>query len=434
MNLNDIINKTKSEKIDQVSWCNTLLSILRDNHFWPAIQIKKYYNNNNLLLLHNTYERKDIKDFKELYHECKSVILDFSNPDVILHKTNSIHETISVDKYHIIKNQNDTCKIAFDGTIFYVYFIHNNWFFSTNSCTNINYSKFKHKTKSFGNMLDETLSVLLNQSENIRTKFTDLLDTNIVYTFSILHFENINNYDYQTIFGDNYKKLVFINSKNKFTDIEVDFNLHQLNIINPKKYENIEEALNKIDDIYGLILNNKYKISNEKIIFKENTNYGYHNEWRNMLWVYLQNKNNFHINDYIKQYNLEIELPLDQNNNTLDPTYLIHTVISTIKDILFNLYTTTTTYYQCYNRFKMSKDIDSKLAPILQYHLAQLRYKQITIYKNKTITNKEIFYYICHNNPIKNLLNLISFFAKNQGFDMSQKNFNCFIVLNNLLN
>ena len=122
MNLNDIINKTKSEKIDQVSWCNTLLSILRDNHFWPAIQIKKYYNNNNLLLLHNTYERKDIKDFKELYHECKSVILDFSNHDVILHKTNSIHETISVDKYHIIKNQNDTCKIAFDGTIFYVYF------------------------------------------------------------------------------------------------------------------------------------------------------------------------------------------------------------------------------------------------------------------------------------------------------------------------
>ena len=60
-----------------------------------------------------------------------------------------------------------------------------------------------------------------------------------------------------------------------------------------KKKGHLEDVINKIDDIYGLIINNKYKVSNDKIIFKENTNYGYHNEWGNMLWVYLQNKNNF---------------------------------------------------------------------------------------------------------------------------------------------
>ena len=48
MLLQDIINKTKILKTDAVSWNNTLLQVLRENHFWPAIQTKRFYNKNNL--------------------------------------------------------------------------------------------------------------------------------------------------------------------------------------------------------------------------------------------------------------------------------------------------------------------------------------------------------------------------------------------------
>ena len=59
MSLNNIINKTKEIKQPNISWNNTLLQVLRENHYWPAIQTKRFYSNNNLILLHNTYKRKD---------------------------------------------------------------------------------------------------------------------------------------------------------------------------------------------------------------------------------------------------------------------------------------------------------------------------------------------------------------------------------------
>ena len=60
MSLNNIIKRTKEIKREDISWNNTLLQVLRENHYWPSIQTKKFYNNNNLILLHNTYKRKDV--------------------------------------------------------------------------------------------------------------------------------------------------------------------------------------------------------------------------------------------------------------------------------------------------------------------------------------------------------------------------------------
>jgi hypothetical protein len=81
----------------------------------------------------------------------------------------------------------------------------------------------------------------------------------------------------------------------------------------------------------------------------------------------------------------------------------------------------------------MSKDIDNKLPPILQYHLAQLRRQQVTIYVEDTISDKEVFCYLCYSNPIKNIIALINFFATNSGYDLSTRSSLCFTILNNLL-
>ena len=191
-----------------------------------------------------------------------------------------------------------------------------------------------------------------------------------------------------------------------------------------------------MNNIYGLLFNEnnkRYKVTSNNIIFQEETDFGYPNVWRNMIWVYQKNMDDFHISDYIKTYNKEIDYPLDNNGEKLDPTYLIHTTMITMRDILYNLYITTTVYYKNYTRFKMSKDIDGKLPPILQYHLAQLRRQQVTIYVEDTISDKEVFCYLCYSNPIKNIIALINFFATNSGYDLSTRSSLCFTILNNLL-
>lgn len=424
MSLENIINQTKNNKKDGISWNNTLLEVLRENHYWPAIQTKKFYYNNNLILLHNTYKRKDVGSFINLYEECRSVVLDFASPNVILSKSCKIPETL---KYEDVLDHEDLeCTIAYDSTLVYVYYYNNNWILNTNTCTNIDYSKFNHPTKNYGQMFNEALDVS-------RSDFLESLDKNNVYTFGIIHYENKKYIDYTIEFGENYKKLILLSVKEKYTDIKLNIRL-DFNILELKKIK-LSDGL-KLNNIYGLIFENnnkRYKITPNTIIFQEETNFGYPNVWRNMIWVYQKNMEDFHISDYIKTYNKDIDYPLDNNGEKLDPTYLIHTTIITIRDVLYNLYTTTTVYYKHFNRFKMSKDIDSKLPPILQYHLAQLRRQQVTIYVEDTITDKEVFYYLCYSNPIKNIIALINFFATNSGYDINAKTSLCMTILNNLL-
>lgn len=442
MLLNDIINKTIIEKErNGLSWCNTLLNILRENHYWPALQIKKINNSSDLLLLHNTYRRKDIESFKELYNECRSVILDFSNnkENIILSKSNSIPERISDKEYLTKMKENDIGEVIYDCTTIYVYNYKDEWYFGTTTVPNIDNSKFTHPIKKYGMMFDEILMDIFKKSENVRNELTKLLNKDYIYEFGILHYENTHYFDYSNLYGKNYKKLILIKIKEKYTNKLIEnsnLNNEKLNLIIPEKINNndIPLYLNN-NNIYGLLINNIYKVSNYNIIFHEETDHGNPNPWRNMLWIYLQNRNDFHINDYIKTYLNNLEYPLDNNGNVLDPTYIIHTVISNIKDILYNLYISTTNYYPLYNRFKMSKDIDKKLAPILQYHLAQLRYCQITIFSSKKaiLTNREIFYYICNCNTLKNIIGLINYFSNNNGYDIPSKSSLCFTILNNLL-
>jgi hypothetical protein len=428
MSLNTIISKTKDLhllKQGSISWNNALLQILRENHYWPAIQTKKFYNNNNLILLHNTYKRKDVDLFIDLYNECRSVILDFSSTDVILFKAPVIPETLKYEDV-IDKYPNDIeCSIAYDSTLVYVYYC-DEWIFSTNTCTNIDNSKFNHPVKSYGEMFNEALPIS-------REEFKLNLDKNHVYTFGIIHCDNKKYIDYTSEFGENYKKLILLNIKEKYTELNVDLQLN-FDIINPCKLS-LSEGLN-LKNVYGLIFeynDKRYKVSSDTIIFQEETDFGYPNVWRNMIWIYQKNMEDFHIVDYIKTYNKVIDYPLDNNGEKLDPTYLIHTTIISMRDILYNLYKTTTVYYKNYTRFKMSKDIDSKLPPILQYHLAQLRRQQVTIYIADTLTEKEVFLYLCYSNPMKNIIALINFFATNAGYDISPRSSLCFTTLNNLL-
>ena len=446
--LQSLLEDTKTEKEcsdTNITWCNALLSVLRKNHYWPAIQVKKFCNNSNMVLLHNTYRRKDIDEFKELYDECRSVVLDFSqiDNDCIVCKANSIPIRILDDEYMKTKSESDVCEEAYDSTMIFVYYNDDCWHFGTTSCPSVDYSKFVHPTKKYGMMLNETLSDLFPNVEDVRKALTDVLNKEIVYEFALIHYDNSKYIDYTSMYGPKYKKLMLIRAKTKgidSTSVNVE-GMEEFGILKPMSFQNPDDAIAHIhtsDNSFGIIVyrnNNIYKVSIDKVIFQEDTDPGNPNPWRNMLWVYQQNRDDYHINDYIKTYMPNLEYPIDGSGQQLDPTYLIHTAISTIKDILYNLYVTTTSYYPKHNRFKMSKDIDKKLPPILQFHLAQLRHKQITLYKDtkNMITINAVFSYLCHNNSVKNIVSLINFFATNTGYDIPPRASMCFSVLNNLL-
>ena len=76
-------------------------------------------------------------------------------------------------------------------------------------------------------MLDETLCELLNIEDElaVRSKFCELLNKEVCYLFILIHHENKHIINYTSLLGENYKKIVHIDSKKISTHENVnDYN------------------------------------------------------------------------------------------------------------------------------------------------------------------------------------------------------------------
>lgn len=456
-NIYELINEIYINNNGIESKTDTLINLLKKYHLWPSIQVKKFKNNNNLVLIHSSYNKPDIPDNNALYDQCRSVILDLSQPveKTIINYANNVPERLSIDDYIKKYNENDKITEAYDGTMMTVYNYEGEWYFGTTSCTDINKSRFSHPSKSHGEMFDDILKQNYKIedntndpetfSKNIRNLFTSSLNPEYAYDFVIVHHDNNHYIDYTSLYGQNYKGLVHINSKNRNTLVYEDISnkpFASLGINYPLEFTNLQDSINHINttDSYGLIIkriedNNikLYKVSQDYINYKEETDPRNLNKWINILIVYMKNRKDYHINDYIKNYVGELDLPIDNYGNKIDATYLIHTVICTIRDLLYTQYISTTTYNSKYNRFKMNKELDAMYSPIIRYHLAQLRYRQISGKYKTILSNKDVYYYICRNNTIKNIKLLINHLTINQGYNIPERAALCITILHNLL-
>lgn len=470
-NVNDIISETydiyNSINDDNKTYSNCLIMVLKKYHLWPNIKVKKFKNRSDIVLLHNNYKMGEVYEYRELYEQCRSIVLDFTlsfNNNVVVTYANSIPTRVDTNTYMTnIYSDQDKCYEAYDGTMITVYNHNGEWHFGTSSCPDANSSKFTHPTKTHGNMFDEILykyygnqlteqelSLVPNEvSKILRSKFVASLNPEMSYEFIIVHYENIHIIDYTNVLGENYKELVHVNTKNRNTLIEEDIHTTKLQaylevgINYPKEFINVTDALGYINGnpySYGLIIKKKidnnvklYKVSTDIINYREETDPCHPNTWMNILSVYMKNKQDYTIKDYISNYVPNIVLPMDNNGRYIDPTYLIHTLISTIKDSLYNYYVSTTTYFPRYGRYKMNKDLDKQFPPIIQYHLAQLRNLQVTTYKEKMITSANVYYYLCQCNDIKNIKTLIQFFASNPINEMNPRTSMCFAIMNSLI-
>jgi len=459
---------------------NCLISLLKKYHLWPMMKVKKFKGRSDIVLLHNTYIRNNVDDFKELYEQCRSVVLDFSlncNNNIVVTYANSIPERIAYNNYiTTLFSQDDKVYEAYDGTIITVYHYKDEWYFGTSSCPDANSSKFSHPTKTHGNMLDEILYKYFNShitandgvicgndegaeslSVKLRGLFVQHLDPSMAYEFIIVHHDNKHIIDYTGLLGENYMEMFHINTKHRSSLAENDImssiipSLLNAGVKYPLQFNNIHEAYAHINTnpfSYGLIVKKMipvvagaegkvnvklYKISTDAINYREETDPCHPNIWMNILSVYMKNKTEYTVKDYIANYNPYINLPVDNNGQRLDPTYLVHTIISTIKDSLYSYYRATTAYYPKYNRYKMNKDMDKQFPPIIQYHLAQLRNLQVNTYKAKIINISNVYHYLCQCNDVNNIKTLIQFFASNPINEMSPRTSMCFAIMTSLI-
>jgi len=363
--LQEVYNRTGVEG----NYTDVLLHILKERHFWPSIKIKKFRDDKNLCLLHNSYKDKDnVNEFKELYDECRSVVLDFSRSmgnNVVINCASSIPVRMSVDEYGSIVDMNDRCYISMEGTMITTYFHNGKWIFGSSCCPDINSSKFSHPTKTHGYMMDEALYEI-------------------------------------------YKNNVDISNPNISVELR---NLFTLNLSPLYSFSSINEGIHYLSSNGGhsLIIkrnNQLFKIGNKELLRKEEVNANNYNIWYNLFYVYMLQKPNYNINEYLNEFYVNSGKPFEIGT-LLNPYEDVDMIFKILTDIIYNLYISTTNYYPKYKRFKVNMDIDKTLSPVIRFHLAQLRYKQTIIYTKAIITKDEVFTYLCHFNNIKNIKKLI---------------------------
>jgi hypothetical protein len=455
-NLLELVYVEYNNSNGNLTYHNSFLNVLKKKHLYPLLKVKKFKNDNNLVLLHNSYFNKDNNlEYKELFDQCRSIVLDFSKSlgnNIIVSYNNSIPERITIDDY--LKDNNnstDKCYMALDGTMITVYNHNGVWHFGTTGCPDINKSKFSSPDKKHGYMFDEILYEMFKSSVDIndpdisiklRNFLTSLLNPLYSYEFVMIHHENKHIIDYTNELGDKYKYLFHINSKNRITLQEenlennplVNYGIKYLSAFNTTTDAIL--YLNSNPNCYGIIAkrNNKlYKISSIQILENEEYNACNSNVWYNLLYVYMLNKKEFKIINFLNKYAVNYTPLYDINNVVIDPQLLIDIVMNTIKEVLYNLYISTTKYYNRYKRFKVNMDLDKTLNPVLRFHLAQLRHQQITICKNHILKKNNIFNYLCKNNNIKNIKILIKHFLTNNIYDIPEQNMYYLNIFDNVL-
>lgn len=459
--ISDMIQKVQEDFIkgshDTMEEC--LNQYIRKNKYWPMIQTKRFFGNHGLVLLHNTYKRDDVDHFKDLYEEIRSVILDLNAPvgeNIVVSLADKIPTRITTTEYQEKMKESDLCEKGYEGTMIYVYHHNDRWFFGTSTCPTVDSSRYFHPTKTHGEMLNEVLASYFpdlmteemtpkEKGKLLRDHFCSNLSPEKTYGFMLVHHENKHFMDYTEEFGENYKVLVHIFTRDKVTKgttLDHDQSLAHLGLKYTEKiyYNNVVSCLeNPLN--YAMIVRTEnqevYKVSRPELIEKEGKDLGNANPWMNMLWVYMQGKPDYRVEDYIKEYLTDKQHSLtvfDKTGRPLAPIYMIHTAMCTIRDTLYSLYFSTTYYNKHTQRYTINMEVDKSLAPILRFHLAQLRNIQVTTHTHAPLNQKAVYHYLCYHQTMKNMRLLINHFATvcvNTGY--MNRAMECFVLLNDLL-
>lgn len=235
-------------------------------------ELKKYFNSNyeniylketpesNLVMFSNIYSKKKI-EYDDVYMECRSIILDKETLKVICYTYDDIIYNDEAKSYML--SHDDYEKVfyeCFEGTLLSLYHYNGKWNVATRRCINAENSRWK-SNKSYYELFLECLSCSFEE-------FTSHLSESNNYYFVLVHHENKNIVDYTSQFGENYKEIIHVMTRDRETHME--FNLSdsnqwkvELKIRQPKTYKDLSilDEENKVNDL-------KFPITNEGILVK----------------------------------------------------------------------------------------------------------------------------------------------------------------------
>jgi hypothetical protein len=342
---------------------NNLYDFFSKKHKYKLF-VKKFEDNDDLLMIHNNQE--NALD-NELYRECRSIII---NTNEKLSVTSYSHDNVLYSTIQEFKSEeNDIIEESFEGTMINIFNHNDKWYFSSTKCPSVDNSYFFTDKKSHGEMFNEILKQHYPNSENVRDEFVKNLDKNKCYFFIIIHHENKYIIDYTNIFGNDYKKLVHIITRDKNTQVEEYNNLNIDYLVKPKQFNNIIEAkewlnINTISK-EGIIIKRKNIENNKNILIKIPTDSytlirfekpNYSNVWIGCIEIFQRNNSKYNPDNYLQKY-----YP-DKIKPNIDITGIIYFIIKNLSKELFNIYNYFTKYNQNNNKYeKLNSNIYNKL-------------------------------------------------------------------------
>lgn len=440
-----------------------LNTLLRKSGHWPYIQVKYFSDKSGLVLMYNAYKNYDNNTIYDdmLYKESRSVVINLESETpggcIVTTISNEIPTRVT-DKQYESTSASETAALeaGYEGTMINVYNHNKKWYFSTTSCPNIDTSRYFHPTKTHGMMFDEILQDLFpyypmqgelgelgempeNHRALLRERFTSHLDANKSYLFVLVHHDNKHVIDYTPLFGEKYKELFHISTRSKSGDeSNEDQPYAYIGVKYPERFASVDTALQWLRSSptnYAVIAkkqdNTLFKVCREEVVFHEETDLGNANPWQNMLWIFLKKRHDFTVADYArsKQYK-----PVKtESGKVLSPTFVIHTAVSVMTEYLYNLYHTATYYNPKTHAMSFQASFDKNYAPIMRFHLVQLRNIQKKNHADNFITQRMITDYLRYHQTIRNIRLLIKHFAENPISTVQPEQQFCITKLNEML-
>ena len=400
------------DSLDNINY-NSLYEFFSKNHKYNLF-VKKYEDNEKILMIHNNQNNFNSND---IYKECRSIIIDTldNKPKIVSYSHDNVLYSI-IEEIKI--EDNDIIEESFEGTMVNVFNFNDKWYFSSTKCPSIDKSYFFSDKKSHGEMLDEILKQYYPNTDNVREEFVKNLNKDKCYYFIILHHENKYIVDYSNIYGNDYKKLVHIITRDKNTQIEEYDTLNLDYLIKPNKFNNLSEAkewLNNDNDKEGLIIKRINKENNKNILIKipseqytliriEKPNFS--NIWVGCIEIFQRNNVLYNPDNYLQKYYPE------KIKSNIDITGVLHFIFKNLSYELYNIYIFFTEYnkengtYEKQNKEIYNKLFDDHKLNTLNKQIQKLQYYQYK-YLKKSYRMNDILNHLRNHTCPQDIYNMI---------------------------
>ena len=370
--------------------------------------LTKDYEEDGLILLYNRFESKNKKP---LEMECRSVILDRNNFNIISYTCNTPIMNIDAMNY-ILKTSEKKKEFyeCYEGTLLSLFYFNDKWYLSTRRC--LDSKKSMWNNRSYYDMFNDVLNLDNDDFES----FTNKLDKKLSYYFILIHSDNKNIVDYSSYFGEGYTKLCLAIVRDENQD-EVNLKNLELSILNdniflPKELENLDNL--DEDNKNSLFLDSP---KSEGIIVKifdqnkikylklQNVNYQFQcaigiekNMYTGLVHLYQKNK----LVDFLKNNNnfekyKKIANPKNENEK-YDTIGIVDSIFKVLTSELFELYNILwNDQTNDHKNENLYKELPKEYKEVL-FALRGVLYKNKFKFKNSnkliTLTKKDIYYHL----------------------------------------